>query len=57
MILEWTLYFLIGLAGLFFIKIQSFGGWMKAVLFVIFWPFYILLKYVEMVDQVKSTSK
>ena len=35
MFLELTLYFLIGLTGLFFLKIQSFSGFVKAVLFVI----------------------
>ena len=54
MFLELTLYLLVGLTGLFFIKIQSFTGFVKAVLFVIFWPFYLLLKYVQIVDEVKT---
>ena len=54
MLLELTLYLLVGLTGLFFIKIQSFTGFAKAVLFVIFWPFYLLLKYVQIVDEVKA---
>jgi len=47
MFLELTLYFLIGLTGLLFLKIQSFSGFVKAVLFVLFWPFYLLLEYVK----------
>ena len=54
MFLELTLYFLIGLTGLFFLKIQSFCGFVKAVLF---WPFYLLLEYIKMVDQAKKSTK
>ena len=54
MFLELTLYLLVGLTGVFFIKIQSFTGFVRAVLFVIFWPFYLLLKYVQIVDEVKT---
>ena len=56
MFLELTLYLLIGLTGLFSIKIQSVTGCVKAVLFVIFWPFYLLLKYVQIVDEVKNSE-
>ena len=56
MFLELTLYLLIGLTGLFFIKIQSVTDCMKAILFVIFWPFYVLLKYVQIVDEVKNSE-
>jgi len=51
MFLELTLYLLVGLTGLFFIKVKSFTGFVKAILFVIFWPFYLLLKYVQIVDE------
>ena len=54
MFLELTLYLLVGLTGLFFIKVKSFTGFVKAILFVIFWPFYLLLKYVQIVDEVKA---
>ena len=54
MFLELTLYFLIGLTGLFFLKIQSFSGFVKAVLF---WPFYLLLEYVKLVDKAKKSTK
>ncbi|HEY4549332.1 MAG TPA: hypothetical protein VIG98_03540 [Bacillus sp. (in: firmicutes)] len=57
MFLELALYFLIGLTGLLFLKIQSFSGFVKAVLFVLFWPFYLLLEYIKMVDKAKKSTK
>ena len=57
MFLELTLYFLIGLTGLFLFKIQSLSGFVKAVLFVLLWPFYLLLEYVKMVDKAKKSTK
>jgi hypothetical protein len=56
MFLKLTLYLLFGLISLFFIKIQTFADIVKAVLFVIFWPFYLLLKYVQIVDEVKNSG-
>lgn len=57
MFLKLTLYFVIGFIGMFFMNIHSFRGFVKAILLVIFWPFYLLLKYVEMVDQVKLSNQ
>ncbi len=57
MFLELTLYFLIGVTCLLFSKTRSLNQWKKAVVLVMFWPFYILLKYVECTDSVKNKDK
>ena len=57
MFLELTLYFLIGLTFLRLSKFRFKHEWMKAVLVVILWPFYILLKYVECVDSAKNEAQ
>ena len=57
MVLQLTLYFLIGVICLFFSKFRSMNEWTKAILLVAFWPFYILLKYVESVDSAKKKDQ
>lgn len=54
MIIEIALYLLIGFTGLLCIKASSINEVLKEVVMVIFWPYFILLKYVEMVDRVKK---
>jgi hypothetical protein len=57
MLLELTLYLLIGFIGLFFSKANSRKEIKKGIIFVAFWPFFLLLKYVEFTDNAKRNSR
>lgn len=53
MLLELTLYLLIGFAGLFIKKADSLNTAGIDLLTVLLWPLVLLLKYVDYIDQAK----
>jgi hypothetical protein len=57
MLLELTLYLLIGCMGLYFSRINYRREIKKSIIFVLFWPFFLLLKYVEFTDNAKRNSR
>ena len=57
MLLELTLYLLIGSACLLFSNATTLKEVLKNLLFVVFWPYFVLLKYVEYIDNAKKGSK
>ncbi|MBY0097142.1 hypothetical protein [Mesobacillus maritimus] len=57
MLLELTLYLIIGFSCLVFTKPSSAKVMLKDILFVLFWPYFILLKYVEYIDEAKQNSR
>ncbi|KKK38754.1 hypothetical protein WQ57_07140 [Mesobacillus campisalis] len=57
MLLELTLYLLIGFMGLFLSKANSRREIKNGIVFVAFWPYFFLLKYVEFTDNAKRNSR
>ncbi|MBM4760917.1 hypothetical protein [Bacillus sp. B15-48] len=57
MLLELTLYLLIGFLGLLAFKAQSPRVFISDLRFVLCWPYYFLLKYVESIDDAKRNSR
>ncbi|MGM0902903.1 MAG: hypothetical protein ACQEXB_17620 [Bacillota bacterium] len=57
MLLELTLYLIIGFFCLLLTKSTSPKEILNNVLFVLFWPYFVLLKYVEFIDKAKQGSR
>lgn len=57
MFFELTLYLLIGFVGLLIFKALSPKEFAQDILFVVFWPYYFLLKYVESIDHAKKNRR
>jgi hypothetical protein len=57
MLLGISIYFLIGFIGLLFTKVHSVNELMKRLTLVILWPFFLLLKYVEMIEHIKKENR
>lgn len=57
MLLGISIYFLMGFIGLLFTKVHSVNELMKKLTLVILWPFFLLLKYVEMIEHMKKENR
>jgi hypothetical protein len=57
LLLELTLYLLIGFAGLMIKKADSVKAVGMDLLTVLLWPFVLLLKYVDYIDAAKQKYK
>jgi hypothetical protein len=57
MLLELTLYLIIGFSCLVLTQASSSKEMLKNILFVFFWPYFILLKYVKYIDEAKQNSR
>lgn len=57
MLIEIALYLLIGFTGLLFFNSTSSKDFLQNLLMVLFWPYYFLLKYVELVDNTKRNRR
>lgn len=57
MLIEIALYLLIGFTGLLFFKSISSKDFLQNLLIVLFWPYYFLLRYVELVDNTKRNGR
>ncbi|MCQ6277544.1 hypothetical protein JMM81_22055 [Bacillus sp. V3B] len=57
MLLGLAIYFLIGFTGLLFTKVHSLNELLKKFTFVTLWPFFLLLKYVEMIENMKKENR
>ncbi|MCM3668120.1 hypothetical protein M3181_03780 [Mesobacillus maritimus] len=57
MLLELTLYLLIGFVVLLFKEATTLREVGRSSLFVVFWPYFLLLKYVSYIDQAKQNSR
>ncbi|SEN40283.1 hypothetical protein SAMN05192533_112135 [Mesobacillus persicus] len=57
MLLELTLYLLIGFACLLVGKATTSKEIGHNILYVIFWPYFVLLKYIEYIDKAKRNSR
>ncbi|WP_191090838.1 hypothetical protein [Niallia endozanthoxylica] len=57
MLLQIALYLLIGFTVLWYLKAQPLKTILKEVYFVILWPFFLLLQFVELVDNVKRNRE
>jgi hypothetical protein len=57
LLLELTLYLLIGFTGLMIKKADSLKAVGMDLLIVLLWPFVLLLKYVDYIDTAKQKYK
>ena len=57
MLLELTLYLLIGFACLLVGKATTPKELGHNFLYVVFWPYFVLLKYVELIEKAKRNSR